>query len=515
MMQILPVLLKDGYKADHRRQYPPDATLVYSNLTPRRSRVPGVDAVIPFGFQYFVEEYLIRQFTQRFFALPRTGVLNAYKRRMDHYLGPGAVPVDHIGALHELGYLPLRIKAVPEGMPVPMRVPLLTIRNTEPAFFWLTNMVETLLSNILWLPITSATTAHQYRLTFDRFARETGADPAFCAWQGHDFSFRGLPGVEAALLSGAAHLLSFTGTDTIPAIDFLEEYYGANCETELIGGSVPATEHSVMCMGGVDGERETIRRLITEVYPKGIVSIVCDTWDFWKVITEILPSLRAEIMARDGKVVVRPDSGDPVDIICGRNPGTVPRMFFDGEREEESAAAEDGAIVMLARYFGATQNARGFYELDPHVGLIYGDSITPERQVDILTRLAAKGFASSNVVLGIGSFTYQMVTRDTYGLAVKATYGETRSGGAQALYKDPKTDDGTKKSATGLLCVTENHPEGEFGELRCLEHCTWADEGRGLLRTIFADGAVENLQTLGEIRRRLAAVREAALAVTA
>lgn len=507
-MKILPVLLKDGYKSGHVFQYPRDTTLVYSNLTPRSSRVPGVSAVVGFGFQYFAEEYLIRAFHEGFFSLPRAGVLAAYKRRMDHYLGPDAVPVAHIGELHELGYLPLLIKAVPEGTLVPLRVPLLTIRNTDDRFFWLTNMVETLMSNVLWMPITSATTAHHYRLTFDLFARETGADPAFCAWQGHDFSFRGLPGVEAALLSGAAHLLSFTGTDTIPAIDFLEEYYGADCERELIGGSVPATEHSVMCMGGCDGERETIRRLITEVYPKGIVSIVCDTWDFWKVLTEILPSLKAEIMARDGKVVVRPDSGDPADIICGANPGIMPRMLVDGEREEEFAAAEDGAVVTLARAFGATQNARGFFELDPHVGLIYGDSITPERQVDILTRLAAKGFASSNVVLGIGSYTYQHVTRDTYGLAVKATYGATRTNGGQAIYKDPKTDDGTKKSATGLLVVRENEP---CGRLHCIEHVTWTEEASGLLQPVFVNGAMARRETLAGIRARLAAARDRAL----
>ena len=500
MMKILPVLLKDGYKADHRRQYPSDSQLVYSNLTPRQSRVPGVGAVVGFGMQYFVEEYLIRQFRERFFNLPRAGVLAAYKRRMDHYLGPDAVPVKHIGELHELGHLPLLVKAVPEGTLVPVRVPLLTIRNTDPAFFWLTNMVETLMSNVLWMPITSATTAHHYRLTFDRFARETGADPAFCQWQGHDFSFRGLAGVEAALLSGAAHLLSFTGTDTIPAIDFLEEYYGANCEHELIGGSVPATEHSVMCMGGPEGERDTIRRLITEVYPTGIVSIVCDTWDFWKVLTEILPSLKNEILRREGKVVVRPDSGDPVDIICGTNPSELAPVW-----------PEAGAIATLARTFGAVTNRRGFLDVNPRVGLIYGDSITRERQEQILTRLAAKGFSSSNVVLGIGSYTYQHVTRDTFGIAVKATYGATSSRGGHAIYKAPKTDDGTKNSATGLLCVLR----GDDRRLRCAERVTWTVEANGVLQPVFWDGKAHNVQTLAEIRERLALARAEALETAA
>jgi nicotinamide phosphoribosyltransferase len=367
MKPIHPCLLKDFYKVGHKFQYPKDTTLVYSNFTPRASRVPGVDGVIAFGFQYFVLEYLIRQFNENFFRLPKEKVVRQYKRIVDNCLGPGT-PVDHIAALHDVGWLPLHVKAVPEGTLVPFRVPLLTIRNTKPEFFWLTNMLETLLSNVLWQPMTSATTAFGYRRVFEKYAKETGADLNFVLWQGHDFSYRGLTGTEAACLSGAGHLLSFTGTDTIPAIPFLEDYYGANSDTELVGGSVPATEHSVMSMGLKDGEFETFKRLITETYPKGIVSIVSDTWDFWKVVTEYLPRLKQEILARDGKVVIRPDSGDPEKIICGDPdaPKRSPEYF--------------GAIALLYETFGGLPTATGHYQLDPHIGLIYGDSITPERQ---------------------------------------------------------------------------------------------------------------------------------------
>lgn len=155
----------------------------------------------------------------------------------------------------------------------------------------------------------------------DKYADETSSIPDFVNWQGHDFSMRGMGGIEAAVTSAAGHLLSFTGSDTIPAIDFFEEYYNANSDTELIAGSVAATEHSVMCMGTTEGECETFKRLITEVYPKGIVSIVSDTWDLWKVLTDYLPRLKEEIVSREGKVVIRPDSGDPVDIICGNPNG--------------------------------------------------------------------------------------------------------------------------------------------------------------------------------------------------
>lgn len=484
-MSVLPVLLKDGYKVGHKFQYPADTTLVYSNLTARKSRIEGVDGLIAFGMQYFIQEYFIRQFSENFFAQPRERVMAQYARRIDNYLG--LMDHSHIGELHDLGHLPLLVKAVPEGTLVPFRVPILTIRNTEPRFYWLTNMVETLLSNVLWQASTSATTAFRYRRVFENYAMETGASKEFVKWQGHDFSFRGLSGIEAACLSGAAHLLSFTGTDTIPAIDFLEQFYHADCEKELIGGSVAATEHSVMSMGGKDDEIGTIRRLITEIYPAGFVSIVSDTWDFWKVLTEHLPNLRAEVMARDGKVVVRPDSGDPVEIICGD-----PSAF--------GGAVQRGAIQVLWDTFGGTVNTAGFKELDPHVGLIYGDSITPERQREILARLAGNGFASSNVVLGIGSYTYQYVTRDTYGLAMKATYGETRSRGGQAIFKDPATDDGTKRSATGLLCVN-----GDCSPIALEERCSWEREGEGLLQTIFDDGIATNCETLVGIRARIEA----------
>lgn len=481
-MRILPVLLKDGYKVGHKFQYPADTTTVYSNLTPRKSRVDGVDGIIFFGLQYFIEEYLIRQFRDNFFAVPKAGVLTAYKRRIDTYLGPNAITFDHIAALHDLGYLPLHIKAVPEGTLVPFRVPALTIKNTHPDFFWLTNMLETLMSNVLWMPSTSATTAFRYRKVFQTMAAATGGDPAFVPWQGHDFSMRGLAGIEACMISGAAHLLSFTGTDTIPAIDFLEEYYGANAEKELVGGSVPATEHSVMSMGLQANEIGTIARLCERVYPSGILSVVCDTWDFWKVLTEYLPALKDSIMKRDGKFVVRPDSGDPVEIICGS-------QYYDDDPRAK------GAIQVLWETFGGTVNEKGYKQLDPHIGLIYGDSITPERQAAILHGLQCKGFASTNVVLGIGSYTYQMVTRDTYGFAMKATWGETRSRGPQDIFKQPATDDGTKFSATGLLRV--NH------DMTVTERCTPEQEKEGVLQTVFLDSMTHNVTTLAEIRKRV------------
>ena len=484
-----PLLLTDGYKVDHRRQYPEGTSLVYSNWTPRKSRIAEVEEVVFFGLQYFLKRYILESFERDFFQQPKERILQQYARRINHYLGDNQVGVQHIEALHDLGYIPMVFKALPEGARVPVRVPMFTMYNTLPEFFWLTNYFETLLSAVVWMPCNSATIAWQYRKILDRYAHETSTSPEFVDWQAHDFSMRGMGSIESGMASAAGHLLSFTGTDTIPAIDFLETWYNANADTELIGGSVPATEHSVMCMGTTEGEFETFRRLICEVYPSGIVSIVSDTWDLWKVLSDYLPRLRTEIAARPGKVVIRPDSGDPVYILCG-DP--------EGRTEQE----RKGVVELLWDVFGGQVNHKGYRELAPCIGAIYGDSITLERAAQICERLKTKGFASTNVVLGVGSYSYQYHTRDTFGFAMKATYGEV-AGEGRAIFKDPITDDGTKKSARGLMKVTL-----ENGRYTLYDNVSWAEERQGELREVFRDGKLLVDQSLAEIRARLRSKEE-------
>lgn len=479
-----PLLLTDGYKVDHRRQYPTGTSLVYSNWTPRKSRIEGVDEVAFFGLQYFIKKYILEDFETYFFEQPKEKVVAEYSRRINNYLGENQVGTKHIEDLHDLGYIPMAIKALSEGASVPMRVPMFTMYNTLPEFFWLTNYFETLLSAVVWMPCTSATIAKQYRKILDKYAAETSSVPEFVDWQGHDFSMRGMAGIEAAVVSASGHLLSFTGTDTIPAIDFLETYYNADAENELIGGSVAATEHSVMCMGTIEDEIGTFRRLICDVYPSGVVSIVSDTWDLWKVLTEYLPKLKNEVISREGKVVIRPDSGEPVDIICG-----TPNGKTENERK--------GVIELLWDTFGGKVNEKGYKELIPQIGAIYGDSITIDRATKICERLKEKGFASTNVVLGIGSFTYQYNTRDTFGFAMKATYGEVNGEGRE-IFKDPITDDGTKKSAKGLMKIIS-----ENGTYKLIDQATWAEENEGELKEIFRDGKLLIDQSLSEIRNRL------------
>ena len=481
---INPLLLTDGYKVDHRRQYPQNTTLVYSNWTPRKSRIEGIEEVVFFGLQYFIKKYIVEEFENNFFSRPKSEVTAAYARRINNYLGPNAVGIDHIADLHDLGYVPMVFKALPEGVSVPIRVPMFTMYNTKPEFFWLTNYFETILSTTVWLPCNSATIAKQYRKILDSYALETSSVPEFVDWQGHDFSMRGMAALEAALISGSGHLLSFSGTDTIPAIDFLEKYYNADSDKELVGGSVAATEHSVMSMGTNSGEQETFKRLITEVYPNGIVSVVSDTWDLWKVLTEYVPNLKTEILSRDGKLVIRPDSGDPVKIICG-------------DPDSQDPNAKKGVVQLLWDTFGGSTNEKGYKELDGHVGAIYGDSITLERAEQICERLKQNGFASTNVVLGVGSFTYQYNTRDTFGFAMKATYGEV-DGEGRDIYKDPITDDGTKKSAKGLIKIIK-----ENDQYKMLDQVSWEEEKEGELKEVFRDGKILVEEKLSAIRNRV------------
>lgn len=485
-MKLNAVNLKDGYKVDHRSQYPEGSEKVFTNSTFRHARNPRYTHMVNFGLQGAMKE-LNQTWQESFFSKPREEVLKKYKRRIDNYLGPGAVSYEHIGALHDLGYLPIHVKGLPEGILVPVGVPTFTITNTLPEFFWLPNFLETVLSSLTWKQSTNATIAFEYRKVLQAAALETDPElvAGFVQWQGHDFSFRGMDGPESATRSGAAHLLSFTGTDTIPSIDYLEDYYNADCEKELIGGSVPATEHSVMCMGGQETEIETFMRLLTKVYPlAAVLSVVSDTWDYWDTLTVKAVQMKDTIMARPGKLVFRPDSGDPVKIICGDPEAPVGSPQYKG------------SIQVLWEIFGGTLTSKGYKRLDPHVGLIYGDSITLERAEEIVAGLKAKGFASTNVVLGIGSFTYQYNTRDTYGMAMKATYGVI-NGVPVDMFKNPKTDNGVKKSAKGLLRVNP--------DLTLSQQVTPEQEKEGLLETVFLDGKQVREDTLSNIRARLLA----------
>lgn len=553
MFELEAIFSCDGYKTSHRKQYSPHTEIVYSTWTPRKSRMENVNKVVFFGLQYFIKDYLIDSFNKTFFNNPKEEVIAEFKRVMKEYNGDD--DSSHWEALHDLGYLPLKIDALPEGTLTPIRVPMFTVENTLPEFYWLTNFVETIMSTEIWKPMTSATIALQYRKICEKWAKKTCDNSSHIDFQCHDFSMRGMAGVDAACSSGAGHLVSFKGTDTIPAILWLEKYYNANCEKELIGTSIPATEHSVAETNIIEIQQiledskqngqlslmqlgfpsiqikekleagEDVRMLaevvymnrLLDVYPSGIFSYVADTYNLWEVLTNILPILKDRIMERNGKVVIRPDSGDPCDIICGLN--TVYELkdeFKNNLTDDKQTYINErykGVIELLWDTFGGTINSKGYKVLDPHIGCIYGDAITLERAEEICRRLESKGFASSNIVFGIGSYTYNMNTRDTFGFALKTTYGVV-NGKELMLYKDPITDDGTKKSQKGMVSVFRDE---YFDELMYRDEYTKkdkeeaikmrkvhpTDEHYEMLQTVFLNGELVKEYNLQEIRDRL------------
>jgi len=491
MKKVIVPTLCDFYKIAHRAMYPEGTEIVYSTWTPRTSRIKGVDKVVAFGTQVFIKEYLLDVFQEHFFNRPKSEVIAEYSRLIKATLGDQNPATKHLEELHDLGYLPLSIKALPEGTIVPMRVPVMTIQNTDKRFFWLTNFIESLASCELWQAATSATLSVEYKRLMDKFAIETNPEAlAFTIFQGHDFSMRGMSSLRSAILSGMGHLVGgFAGTDTIPAISAAEYYYNANVEKELVGTSVPATEHSIQCAYGDD--EKYLKRMLSEVHPSGIVSIVSDGYDFWDVITRVVPSLKKEIMARKGgpvgdKVVIRPDSGDPVLIVCGDPSAEVGTPEYKG------------AVQCLYEIFGGTESSTGFKVLDSHIGLIYGDAITLKRAEEIMSRLQAKGFASTNVVFGIGSYTYQYNTRDTFGFALKSTLCVI-NGEEKQIFKNPKTDDGTKKSQKGRVVVLK-----EGNSLTFRDGLSLNDEIKGdLLREVFCNGKLLIDENFSDIRARI------------
>lgn len=530
------ILFTDGYKLDHRRQYPEGTQYVYATFTPRTNRwyPEAKDGVVVFGIRYFIEKYLIEGFNENFFKVPLNIILAAYDRRIKTFLGEDAfnsIGHKHIEELHNLGYLPIKIKALPEGSLCPIGVPVLSIINTHPDFFWLPNYLETLLSTTLWLPMTSATTARLAKRALVEHAKKTGFDKDNLEFLCHDFSMRGMAGVESAIVSGMGHLTAWCGSETLPAIAACEQYYDANAETELLAATVPATEHSVMEAGSKESEIDTYKRLLSKVYPNGFVSIVSDTWDYWNVITNYLPQLKDIIMSRNGRFVVRPDSGNPVDIICGVDPKDTFKVVWDNNqylcyvnglskmngidrdrtiskiRASESAAKEHaiteaefkGTYEILWEIFGGTINEKGYKVLDTHIGMIYGDAITLERQQEIYRRLENKGFAATNIVLGYGSYTYiGKVSRDSLGWAVKSSWCQI-NGEGKVIFKEPKTAE-WKKSLKGLCWVGKNIDTNRYF---VQDEVDKDRENTGFLMRVFEDGKSYNESSFKVIRNRV------------
>lgn len=527
-----PTLAMDIYKNFHPAAYHPDVSEVYINFTNRNgkySNVPDGHTVVSVGAQMYVLQFLMKEWNKGFFNLPWEEAILIHNQVISGMLATPA-DVKRYKALHDLGYLPIRMKALPEGTVVPYQVATMTCVNTHPDFCWLPNKLETSFSTDNWGISTSATTTAEYMKVALEFFNKTGKAHDLLPFMIHDFSMRGMFGREAAGMSGLGHLMAGSaGTDTIPAVINAMKYYGADITSELVGASVNATEHSVTCSWIEEGEEAFVAYLITNPAKEGILSFVSDTWDFWNFVTVTLPKLKDRLMARNGKFVVRPDSGDPVKILTGYKTsginhddlvhtggynemyqeaimikGVYHPVISDAEGKRirvdlESTLMEcevKGLIEVLWDIFGGTKTSLGFKELDEHIGAIYGDAITLERQREIYQRLMDKGFCPEPV-LGVGSYSFQYVTRDTHGSAVKAT-NVVKKGLDLGIAKDPKTDS-SKKSAKGLLKVYRD----KDGVIKMKDQCTREEEAEGMLQVIFEDGNLHNLTTLEDIRARV------------
>jgi len=316
------------------------------------------------------------------------------------------------------------------------------------------------------------------------YAEKTG-DVQKVQTQAGDFSMRGMGSPETAYRTAGGHLLSFSVSATLSVRDYLKSYYAAGNDIMMY---TPSTEHSVMCSYG-EHELEAFRHLITEVYPSGNISIVSDTYDLWNVVDQVLPQLKELILSRDGKVVIRPDSGDPIHIICG-------------DQDSDRDTVQKGIVERLFEIFGGTVNAKGYKELDPHIGVVYGDSITVDRAEKICSGLMEKGFASTNTALGIGSYTYQYVTRDTFRIALKGTPEEV-DGHFKAIQKRPATDTGNfKKSQKGIVAVVFEDQDYRLIDDLTPETVT-ALKDRNLLKDFYIDGEFVFTNTFEDIRNLL------------
>lgn len=501
MISYNPLLCLDFYKTAHADQYPQTLTKMVSYYTPRMTRLDDTDKVTLFGLQAFIREYLINAFDLYFFQEDWLDVLAEYKRVLNATINTDGVGEKRLKALYDLGYLPLEIRAVPEGSRTNIKVPQIEISNTHPNFVWLVNSIETMLSCTMWHTQVSAEVGYRYRQIVNEFADRTCDDNVVRARLLGDFSMRGQESVESATKSSAAFCLSFLNTATVPAILWLEDNYGCDCTKEPVAFGALSTEHSVMCSNfAIDGDEIThIRRLLTEVYPHHSFSMVSDSYDYWNLVDNILPQLKDEILAHDGCLSIRGDSGDPVEVVTE-------------------------TVFRLWNIFGGTVNSKGFKVLNPHVKALYGDSITPQRCRQVYEILEQAGFAINNVALGVGSFSMQCLeeieverrsyticasqiqkkyapyTRDTFGIAVKATYAEDVDGNPIMIFKNPKTDTSHfKKSQRGCCRVIKDGDNYTYED-----GLTWAEaQENNELRVVFKNGEFIKTYSLSEVRENL------------
>jgi len=454
------LLRTDSYKFTHWKQYPPGTTRIYSYLESRGGMFPNT---VFFGLQYYLKYYLqgprytaadidqADQFCRQHFGADLFN-RDGWRRMLEKYGGT----------------LPVRIKAVPEGTVVPTHNVLVTIENTDPEFPWLPNYLETLLLKV-WYPTTVATLSREIKKIISGFLERTG-DPSLLPFKLHDFGYRGVSSEETAAIGGAAHLVNFKGTDNVAGITLLKDFYGV---TDMPAFSIPASEHSTMTAWGKEHEADAYRNMLT-AYSTGTVACVSDSYDIFHACEKIWGELlKPDVVSRQGTLVIRPDSGDPVPVLAK-------------------------VLDILGEKFGYETNGKGYRVLPSYVRVIQGDGVNMFTIQNMLYQLAKfHGWSADNIAFGMGGALLQQLNRDTQKFAFKCSAAEV-NGQWRPVFKDPITDPG-KNSKKGRLALVEPKP-GEFQTLEEVNVDAFASNDR--LVTVFENGEVKKDYAFEEIRQR-------------
>ena len=476
----------DTYKNCHVDVYPEGMTKLVSYLVPRKSMFEKQQKVVVFGIQAFIKNF--KENADAWFAKPTSEVIADYEKKMNLQLGPGNYETSHIEKLHRLGYLPLKIKALPEGSLVNMGVPIASVENTDPDFAWLAQWTECWLQGEVWKPCNDATAGYMYYKIAKKWYDKTtdGADPRMAA---SDFGMRGMSCMEEACKTSASWLISFNKTSTVPAISWLDYFYNADCSYNHLGIGAVSIEHSVVSSNVAVGtsEKELILKLLKQ-YKN--FSYVADTYDYWDIVKNVLPEIKVEILAHEGKILIRPDSGDQYENVIQ-------------------------TVQSLWETFGGTENKKGYKVLNPHVGMILGDGCTLKQVEKIWKKLEEMKFAATNCLFGVGAFCFHaffegdkmiVSTRDTFGFAQKTTYIQLMDGRELEVVKDPKTDTAKlKKSHKGLVFVEK--VGNDYVATDGLDEDTYEkyeETHKDEMQVVFVNGVYFNRQNLMDIRARLA-----------
>ncbi|XP_050722637.1 nicotinamide phosphoribosyltransferase-like [Eriocheir sinensis] len=456
------ILLADCYKSSHYKVYPPGTTKLYAYFESRGGKFPYT---VFFGLQYLLKRWLCGPVLTKEMVQEAKEVIDQVFKREDVFNEAGWMHIlEHHG-----GRLPLRIKAVPEGTVLPTKNVLFTVENTDPAVPWVTNFFETLLVQT-WYPMTVATSSSVYRRLIGHYLRLTSDSEDMLEFMMHDAGYRGVSSVESAALGGAGHMLSFKASDTVAGSSLLRKFYGLQ---GVAGYSTPSSEHSTVTSWGRDDELASHRHMLT-TYSQGDAGCVCDSYDIWKCLEEMwggeLKDLVLERGARGGCVYLRPDSGDPKEVVLK-------------------------SLEILGKAFGTETNAKGYKMLPPCVKVIQADGIDLESLWGVLEHLKTHGWSTGGVFFGAGGGLLQKVNRDTQKCAYKVSYAEVGGAGVE-VYKQPITDTG-KTSKRGRLTLEC----GDDGAITTVQHGE-GDPEKDILVPVFEDGALLRDYTFDEVQQR-------------